>query len=258
MKFENKSKDNLLNSFETASLDELDSLELLDRFDIKYMIPNSLLCPVISKFLESYKILEINGIRTFQYFNQYFDTKEYFFYNQHHNGKINRAKVRYRCYKDTGSSFFEIKRKCNNETLKDRIEYNSEYSTIDSSAKQLIDGNLSINSKDLLPKLQVSYERITLINPDTADKITIDSDIYFKNTLNDYKLEGISIIEIKTKKINHLSFPIKTLKDMYIRPIYKLSKYCIGLVLTDCKIKYNVFKSKLLIINNIMRKNNGY
>ncbi len=258
MKFENTNITNIIKCFKPATLSELDRLKLLDRYDIKYIIPDSILLAVMSKFIESYKILEIDGIRVFHYFNQYFDTKDYLFYNQHHNGKVNRAKVRYRNYKETGSSFFEIKRKCNNETQKDRIAYNSEYNIIDEAAKNLIDEKLCLDCKDLIPKLQVSYKRITLINPETKDKITIDSDLYFKNTINDYKLDEMSIIEIKTKKINHLSFPIRTLKEMYIRPTEKLSKYCLGLVLTDKNVKYNKFKSKLLIINNILRKTNGY
>lgn len=258
MNFQDQNIKQIIDSFVPASLSDLDSLALLDRYDLKYLIPDEYLLPVLLKFKDSYRILEINEIRVFDYFNQYFDTKEYLFYNQHHNGKINRAKVRYRNYKDTNSSFFEIKRKYNNETQKERIAYNSEYNRIDDSAKELIDRNLKVDAEDLIPKLQVSYDRITLFNPNTGDKITIDSNLYFKNTVKDFQLKGVSIIEIKTKKINHLSYPIKTLKNMYIRPIEKLSKYCIGLVLTDSEVKYNKFKSKILIINSIMRKNNGY
>ena len=246
----------IISKFRPASLKELENLSLLERFDTKYIIPIDLLDEILTKFLECYFILEIDGIREFEYFNQYFDTASYLFYTNHHNGKLNRMKIRYRNYKDTGAAFLEIKRNINNETKKERIPYSNDSYALNSEAVELINSTNEVLSKDLLPKLQVSYRRITLLNPITKDKITIDRNLYFKNTIHDYTLNEVALIEVKTKKQSQMPFPIKVLKDMMIRST-SVSKYCLGLVLTRSEVKYNRFKKNVLLINNILRTNYG-
>lgn len=247
--------DQLLGEFQSASLADLEMLSLLDRYDTKYIVPVSLLGVVLERLLENYLILEIDGKREFEYFNQYFDTASYMFYTAHHNGKTNRIKIRYRNYKDSGMAFLEIKRKINNETKKERIKYSDSSYDFDSIAKDFINKTDEVNANELMPKLQVSYRRITLLNPITQDKITIDSNLYFKNTVHDYSLNDVALIEVKTKKQSQLAYPIKLLKGMLIRHT-NVSKYCLGLVLTRSNVKYNRFKQNILTINNIIRNNN--
>lgn len=247
--------DQLLANFQSASLADLEKLSLLERYDTKYIIPISLLESVLQKFLVEYLVLEIDGKREFEYFNQYFDTASYMFYTAHHNGKTNRMKIRYRNYKDSGVAFIEIKRKINNETKKERIKYSDSSYDFDSIAKDFINKTDEVNANELMPKLQVSYRRITLLNPITKDKITIDRNLYFKNTVHDYSLNEVALIEIKTKKQSQMAYPIRLLKEMMIRHT-NVSKYCLGLVLTRSNVKYNRFKKNILTINNIIRNNN--
>jgi hypothetical protein len=248
----------ITSGFNPATLEMLDKLDLMNRFDVKYIIPESIL-PVILSDLESYyNILEIDGKRNFQYINQYFDTKDYFFYKQHHNGKLNRAKVRYRHYVDSDSCFFEIKRRINNsQTIKDRIPIPAVERQITGDAGWLVKKELNINPDLLIPKLRVTYNRLTLLNTNLQEKITIDTDIYFKNTINDFSLNGLALLEIKQKKIGHLSPSLQILKLLYLHPSSSLSKYCIGLIMTDSNLKYNRFKPKILIINKLYGNGNG-
>lgn len=255
MQLLNNNIDQLLDKFRSASLADLEKLALLDRYDTKYIVPVSLLLEILPRFLEDYSILEIDGKRDFEYFNQYFDTPSYAFYTAHHNGKRNRMKIRYRNYKDTGMAFLEIKRKINNETQKDRIKYSTLSFDFNSVAESFINKTNEVNADELVPKLQVSYRRITLMNPNTKDKITIDRNLYFKNTVHDYQLDEVALIEVKTKKQSQMAFPIQLLKEMMIRNT-NVSKYCLGLVLTRSNVKYNRFKKNILTINNLTKDNN--
>ena len=58
----------------------------------------------------SYKVLEIDMIRSFPYHTTYLDTPDFLFYTQQLRGKLNRHKIRYRRYESTGISFLEIKK----------------------------------------------------------------------------------------------------------------------------------------------------
>lgn len=245
-------------SFDVTELKILDSLNLLNRHDVKFLVNENTLSEILTALENQYSILEIDGIRNFQYKNQYFDTNNYSFYMQHHNGKLNRAKVRYRCYADTNTCFFEIKKKDNTSfTRKDRLQTESIEQNIKGEAAELVFEKLNINPDLLEPKLIVQYKRMTLLNPELQEKITIDTDVQFSNAVNKYSLIGMAIIEIKQKRINQLSPSIQILKSMNIHSCAGWSKYCMGLILTNSSIKYNRFKKKVLNINKLNRLGNG-
>ena len=76
----------LLNDLQTVSLEELDNVKLLDRQDTKFVFNQIHLPLILDKIKPFYRILEINNDRVFTYDNTYFDTDDFLFYNQHHNG----------------------------------------------------------------------------------------------------------------------------------------------------------------------------
>jgi len=63
-------------------------------------------------------------------------------------------------------------------------------------------------------------------------------------------MHQIAIAEIKKDAGTGKSEIEKILKDFKANPM-KISKYCIGSVLLDKKLKYNRFKSKLITLNKI-------
>ena len=99
---------NLLNNFQTVSLDDLDRVRLLDRQDTKFVFNQIDLPHILEKLKPFYRILEINNDRVYTYDTTYFDTDDFYFFVQHHNGSRNRFKVRYRRYSSNKKSFFEI------------------------------------------------------------------------------------------------------------------------------------------------------
>ena len=116
---------NLLNNFQTLSLDELDRVKLLDRKDTKFVFTQMQLPLILRKLKPFYRILEINDSQVFVYDTNYFDTDDFLFYNQHHNENRKRFKVRFRKYNSNSKLFFEIKIKNNkNRTVKKRLLVN--------------------------------------------------------------------------------------------------------------------------------------
>jgi hypothetical protein len=244
----------ILSQFKPATLDELESLMLLNRFDTKYILNEESLPEILEILKDDYQVLEIDGNREFSYDNLYYDTKEYFFFSQHHNGKLNRAKLRFRHYIDTNAQFFEIKRHMNNDlTEKTRIPIALNEKKINREIEEKILEKLELNYLEILPKLTVRYNRITLMNKEVPEKVTIDTDLYFKNTINDIALQGLTLLEIKHGCHRSASRLYNILKNMGLHP-KSISKYCMGLVMTDSNVKYNRFKSKVLFINKILNE----
>ncbi|MDC2889275.1 VTC domain-containing protein [Psychrosphaera sp. G1-22] len=100
---------NILNSFNQHGLDDLKNAKLMNRVDSKFLLPMAQL-PLLLKDLKPHcSLLNINGNLLAQYENVYYDTPEFDFYHQHHNGKLNRVKVRRRCYADHDLAFLNLK-----------------------------------------------------------------------------------------------------------------------------------------------------
>jgi hypothetical protein len=247
----NKLHDKLYSDFEPASLGDLESLKLLNRYDSKYIVKKSQLIDVLTSVVSDYKVLEIDGKRDFEYQNQYFDTKDLMLYNIHHSGKLNRYKVRYRHYVDIDRYFFEMKFKTNkSKTEKTRMNKKGFETSINGGADQIILNSLGISADNLFPTLDISYNRITLMNLESKEKITLDYNLNFDNYNNTKHLEDLAIIEIKLDRLKpHTAFT-NILKQQGIRPV-KISKYCLGIVLTTPGVKYNRFKEKILYINQL-------
>lgn len=93
------------------SLEELDRVKLQNRIDSKFIMSEAELSLVLEGICEEQMVLEIDNKRLFEYKTIYFDTPDFQFFKDHHNGCINRVKVRCREYVDSHLCFYEIKRK---------------------------------------------------------------------------------------------------------------------------------------------------
>ena len=194
-----------LKNFDSIPLDVLEQKNLLSRFDTKFIISPKNLERTFEILEEVYNILEINGRRIFRYKNLYYDTDDFLFYFQHHNGKKDRQKVRFRQYSSTDSCFFEIKHKNNNYTTKQRLMVNDIHYELKGGACMMVENSINLNPDKLSPKIWVLYDRITLLHKELPEKITIDTNIHFK-TLNELKkFPEIAILEAVS--YTHLTLP---------------------------------------------------
>jgi len=254
----NKNIEKILDVYNPISIDVLESMKLLRRYDTKFIIAVESVPGILDYLQKYFDILEINGQRQFRYENQYYDTRDYKFFNQHHNGKLNRYKIRERNYIDSDKSFLEVKLKTSDFfTDKKRISTAPRKNEFDDISIDFIKRETGEDPCTLLPKLKVDYTRITLVNIKSNEKVTIDRHIFFKNTLKTYDMEDAAIIEVKQMPRNNASPVIKYLNSICINNNVGFSKYCMGLVLTDMNVKHNKFKKTLQSITKISRRNDG-
>ena len=206
---------------------------------------------------ESYYILDIEGVRQFSIENHYFDTEHYLLFIDHVNGKKNRYKIRFRTYVESNTSYMEIKHKNNKKKVNKYREPQDKFEEkINGNFKYLTFEKTSINPEHLELKLKVCYQRITLLHKSMPEKLTLDYDLYFKNSVNDNDLRNLAIAEVKYPKKNQNSQFSEVIGEYGIKPD-SFSKYCIGTVLTVPDVKYNRLKKKLISINKICKNNSG-
>jgi VTC domain len=234
----------LSNQFNPIQLSELESASLMDRKDKKYVVNVSLLNELLEELSLGYSILEIDSKRIFQYSSTYFDTKDLHLFKMHHTGKLNRYKVRFRNYLDSKSTYFEIKLKDNHgRTLKSRILSEcAEISNLNSEEITYLENNTPLKANDLQEILTVEYDRITLINSNKTERITIDLNLRFKNEKCVENFEEMAIVEIKQLKLTN-SLANNFLKKSKIRA-GGISKYCIGVILFFENVSHNRFRHK--------------
>ena len=107
----------ILSKFEPITLEEMDSVKLMERTDTKYVFPVSELPGILEGMISQYRLLDINNVRNQRYESLYYDTNDFLLYNKHLIGKPDRYKIRFRRYLDSaGLTYFEIKHKNNKRT----------------------------------------------------------------------------------------------------------------------------------------------
>jgi len=239
----------LLDNFDVVTLKELDRVKLLKRHDTKFIFNHSELIEIINQIKPFYKILRIENCSTFKYYNTYFDTNDFIFYQQHHNQSRNRFKVRLRKYSSSDNPFFEIKIKNNKEqTIKKRWLIESENKSIGEYEQKMVSEIIGISPNQLKPVLEVQFSRITLTDKKFNERLTIDTNLCVSNKTKNKSFDQLVVSEIKQQKYNTKSDFIEIVRKLKI-PETRFSKYCIGLINVNHQIKYNRFKPKLLELN---------
>jgi hypothetical protein len=243
--------DNLnLSSFDKISLDEMNGVSLMKRVDTKFILSESQLLKVFSKIQKDYKILEIDNERLMQYSTLYFDTQNKKCFKEHHNGKLNRYKIRMRKYLVSDICFLEVKKKNNlGVTNKTRKQIKDFETILSSDSKEFI-YNSQINDLLLEPALYNNFNRITLVNKNYPERVTIDTNLSFKSADKEKIFDNLVVIEIKQEGKRLNTVMNKALKLMSILPT-NFSKYCLGITNTFDNIKSNRFKEINLKINKL-------
>jgi len=242
---------NILNNFEPITLGEMDAVKLMNRVDTKFAFSAENLQELLPELSKYYKVFEINGTRIPSYESLYFDDDNFTFFNDHHNGKMNRFKVRFRNYVESNLYFLEIKHKFKGRTEKERISVDGFTDFLSQKHTEFI--QLTLQDKmNLRPCLWNSFHRITLVGREINERLTLDFNIQFKweNEVQDF--ENLIIAELKQERPDRSSPFFSVMKKEGIRP-YRLSKYCLGSIEIhgNEKLKYNKFKKKILKLKMI-------
>ncbi|MDC3258141.1 polyphosphate polymerase domain-containing protein [Flavobacteriales bacterium] len=236
--------------FSPIKLAEMDNVKLMSRSDTKFAFKISKLPELLNQMIPFYRVLEINGKLIHDYKSLYFDTDDRKFYLDHHNGRVNRNKVRFREYVGSDLTFLEIKRKNNKgKTIKKRMKVDSINEKLSVKQKEyihsIIGSDIILNSKQW-----INFSRITFVHKVYKERLTIDINLNFKekNRLGD--LNQIVIGEVKQERMSRLSDFMRIAKDLHILPI-RISKYCMSTLELNPELKQNRFKEKTLFLTKL-------
>ncbi len=245
-----------LGDFPPISLEEMDSIRLMNRIDSKYLTDRTVLDDILEDALaEGYRIFTQNGVRLHRYDSLYFDTPSLRMFTDHRRGKASRQKVRTREYVESGLCFLEVKRKNNRgRTKKKRIQIPKECFgdfSGDETICSWLAGHSDYDAKSVSPSLETSFSRITLVNRNLNERLTIDTGVSFRNFRNGATADLGAVVIIELKQDGRLH---STMQDILLRHRVKpvrVSKYCIGTVSTDSSVHPGRFKLKLRTIEKL-------
>lgn len=257
----------ILQNFQPISLDEMSGVKLLNRTDTKFVTSLNQLRKLLSMAEHDYRVQEINGQRIAHYYSTYFDTPTNDMYMRHQNGHQNRQKLRIRSYVDSHLNFLEVKTKNNHgRTKKKRIpivqfdplhpNYQLRFGTKNNpnavAENDFLEHTLLYDLDSLTEKLENRFERVTLVNRNMTERLTIDTNLYLHNLETDEEksLEQLVIIELKRDGL--IPSPIiPLLRELRIMPI-GFSKYTMGQALTNSNLKHNRLKPRIHQIEKLI------
>lgn len=236
----------VLNDFQPISLSEMDRVKLMRRTDTKFVFDARKVDGILREASKNYRVLEIKGDRAHKYETTYYDTNRYAMYVRHHNGLLNRFKVRSRKYLVSDIEFLEVKFKNNKgETVKTRIKHSMQDPLRSEENILFINNETPYKADELMPVLTNYFTRITLVHKTNPERVTIDLNLSFHNIGggNLKMVPGICVTEVKRELGNRNSEIVDILKRNQVYPM-GFSKYCIGTALVNKHVKANRFKPR--------------
>ena len=237
------------------TLDEMSGIRLMNRTDTKFLANKAQLIQVLTLARDKYYVQQIGDKRISQYRTVYWDSSDYRFFHMHQSGRRPRTKVRVRTYEDSGNlTFLEVKKKDNHgKTRKKRIQVPSQTEVFEPDCMEFVRKHTNSSLSEFHPCLQNHFHRITLVNREKTERLTIDFNIDYTNfdTHNEANSDQLVIIELK--RDGRVYSPIKDiLMRLRIKP-HGYSKYVIGSHMTNPSLKANLLKVKM---REIARCNN--
>ncbi len=180
------------------------------------------------------------------------DTDDHLFYHEHHNGRSPRQKVRVRTYMDTDITFLEVKTENNHgRTKKKRVEVPCQKISAENGNEEFLQGLVHKGLDDMHPTVRNQFRRITLVNYGKTERLTIDFDVHFLNEETGLQAETGNLVIIELKRDGNVYSPVlDILRELRIKPS-GFSKYCIGSVMTNSKLKRNTFKPRLVDLRRL-------
>jgi hypothetical protein len=242
-----------VDGFEAVSLQEVEERAALQmRVDRKYIVDLETLERLLSNLGDDYRALEVDGERLQQYDSVYFDTPDLAGYKAHLQGRRKRFKCRTRMY---GKSvcFFDLKLKGRRgETVKSRLPLSTlEHGSLTSRATAFLKRGLlreygHAAPAGLVPSLQTSFKRLTLIHSHKAERLTLDFGITFSRigSGEHYRIRPGHVL-IETKSGSQLGTVDRFLLALGARPLTMCSKYALGIALANAALPTNPYRPLL-------------
>lgn len=223
------------------SLAELSQVALLDRVEVKFVLPLPWMGLLWQQLHPLYRALTIDNQQINHYRTLYFDTPDLAMYQRHHQGARNRYKVRARQYIESRYNFLEVKHKTNKQrTAKSRIATDTLVTSMNRSSVNFLRDKCPYNGLELNPCLWNTYTRVTLVSKTHMERVTIDSQLAFAWQGRKVTLPNIVIAEVKRSGTSGESDFITLMRQLGVRKT-SFSKYCMGISLLNPQVKQNRF-----------------
>jgi hypothetical protein len=231
-------------------LDDLvESAELLTRVDRKYFVPAKTFRALIAE-LGSFRVLEIDGQRTFDYESVYFDTPDLLTYRAHLQRRRRRFKARTRTYVDSGLCMFEVKVVGQRgATVKKRIKHPvADRAVLTPQAHEFL-GQVLREAYDqpvppgLQPMLINLYRRTTFASPVEGSRLTCDVSLSCHTERASMTDRGQHVL-VESKSANGAGEADQMLRQLGVRPI-SVSKYCVGIAALRPEVPANPWRTTL-------------
>lgn len=243
----------LAGGFDPISLKQMESVALLNRIDVKFILSTGQLLSVLAELQTDYSMLSIHGRRLNHYRTLYFDTPDFDLYRAHVNGRAERYKVRSREYTDSGLSYLEVKHKTSKDrTIKDRLSTDHPVVQMTPQASDWLRGVAPFDGQALEPRLWNTFTRLTLVSKRYCERLTLDVDLTFYMEDKVIPLDGVAIAEMKIDAGHRTTPFLAQMNARRIRP-RGFSKYCIGVSLLYDQVKKNAMKPRLLWLDKLTR-----
>lgn len=239
----------ILSTYDSISLDEMKKVRLMNRIDTKYVTTVSFLMSLLQEARDTYLVQDIGGQHVMPYYTMYYDTSNTDMYMEHLRGRKRRQKIRIRRYEASGMSFLEIKNK-NNKGRTKKIRM-----SLDAGKDDDFNGFIGLYGNyplcELAETIENRFSRITLVNRNLTERLTIDVGLRFRNLSNHHTCLLDDLVVIELKRDGKSRSPIlEILRRLHIHEA-KFSKYCMGMVLTDERLKCNRFKPRIRMIGRM-------
>jgi hypothetical protein len=198
--------DNWLDGIPPVGLGELEArAALLARTERKYLLQLADVPALLGAAPGAMRVLRIEGLRSFAYASVYFDTTDLVSYRTAAHPRRRRFKVRTRAYLDSRLCWVEVKtRGPRGITVKDRRVHPFDARQALGEGSDFVDDMLvarsvaQVRSQSLAPTLLVRYRRATFLLPESASRVTVDSDLLWTDGVGARQLPGLAVVETKT------------------------------------------------------------
>ncbi|MCE7001052.1 polyphosphate polymerase domain-containing protein [Saccharothrix sp. S26] len=205
---------------------------LQTRVDRKYVVPAEALPHLLEQLVPHARVLDIDGGRAFRYRSVYFDTPGLVSYHGAAYRRRRRFKVRTRTYLDSGECWLEVKISgARGSITKHRLPYHPDDRDTVHPGRRFVEEALARESiapddGSLDPVLVTDYQRTTLLLPESASRVTVDTELSWRHHDRALRLSGLAVIETKTASA---ASPVdRMLWQRGVRPA-RISKYATGL-----------------------------
>jgi hypothetical protein len=241
----------LVGGFEVTRLEDMPQIAFNERIDIKYFFSLKLIPWLISEIDGNYRILKVEDTLIQPYKTVYYDTPNLKLYLDHHNGKLNRYKLRKRLYITNNLSFAEIKFKSNKGiTFKKRISTDKNLEVLTEEDRLFFSKNSNIPPEELFPQATNHFKRITLVSKSEKERITMDFNLILERHGMEANLGNLVIAEIKKQRTEPATLIESKLNELGIK-CSSFSKYSTAIAMLEHNTKSNNFKIKIREYNKV-------